>query len=199
MKEKNQFLLARISPDFIDKSSFEWVVDGRRPFMEVDPADIEDKILTNIYDLYVSVYKNIGKNLYLACKEMLLKYNRWILIVDFDEQIVGFALYRTHSHGIKLGLIGSDNSKQVKKALKKLVRRSLNVSGVFGEVSPPLEYSLKGYTPKVQAKYAHEILDKDCKSGDDEWHYIRDIGNLKDKRKMLVGKPLLTKEPGRQS
>ncbi len=73
MKDENQFLLARISPDFVDKSSFEWVADSRRPFRKIDPAAIDDEILISVYDLYVSVYQKVGKNLYLAGKEMLLK------------------------------------------------------------------------------------------------------------------------------
>lgn len=75
----------------------------------------------------------------------------------------------------------------------ELNRKDFNVAGVFGEVSPPLEKVLRGHVPALNASDAAKVLQsskKITRIAKDRKHYWRDIKNIGEKRKMMVGRPL---------
>lgn len=146
------YRIAVITVDSVKRRSFGWLATGGKPFVQLDPADIDDK-----------------------------------------KHVAGFLLCREHKNGIKLGLTAAADSKEAKKAVVELNRKAFNVAGVFGEVSPPLEKVLRGHVPELNASDAAKVLQplkKINRVAKDRKHYWRDIKNIGEKRKMMVGRPV---------
>lgn len=191
MTAEHAFLLARVYLNDIVKDYPSWITTADPPFAATDPVDIDNQILSDLYGLYVSVYQKIGNRLYLTKKDQIFKYNRWVLIYDDENKLVGFALFHTHHAGLKLGLTGCVDTPSVKAALKAFLRNVFGIDKVFGEVSPPLENALKGHVPQVKSKHATRILSgkKITKYYSDGYHYKRNIQNIGEQKKMIIGKP----------
>jgi len=188
------YRIAVITIDSVKRRSFDWLVTGGKPFVQFDPADIDDSLLTSVFNLYRQVYSQIGPNLFIRDKYALLKYTRWVILIDDEKHIAGFLLCREHEHGIKLGLTAAADAKEAKKAVVELNRKAFNVAGVFGEVSPPLEKTLKGHVPELKASVAAKVmkpLKKITRVDKDRKHYWREITNIGEHRKMMVGRPII--------
>ena len=186
------YRIALITIDSVKRRSFGWIATGGQPFVQFDPADIDDDLLTSVFNLYQHVYSQINPNLFIRNKDAILKYTRWVIIIDDEKHIAGFLLCREHEHGIKLGLTAAADSKEAKKAVVELNRKAFNVEGVFGEVSPPLEKKLKGHVPELKASVAAKVmkpLKKITRVDKDRKHYWREIANIGEQRKMMVGRP----------
>ena len=190
-----KFLIAKIDLTFAARSDFAWVVTEQGPYKNIDAIDIDESLLSEVYRIYRSTYAKIDPKLYIRSKEGLLKYNRWILIYDESQRLVAFALYRDHPFGIKLGLTASSGSSEAKSQLIRMHRRALNQSMVFAEVSPPLENVLSDRVPKLLAEDSARVLGVDLLPDSDQYHYFRKIGRIGTKRKILVGKPILSSDP----
>lgn len=182
---------AFVSPRDIERSDLLWLHKGGTPFIEIDDLDLPEREVNDLYALYANVYSDpkIGIKLKVKNKYGLLKYDRWVLIVK-DSKLIGFAIFRTHAWGLKLGLIGSDGTPEGRTAVKAFIRKAFKVRGVFGEVSPPLEYVLKGHAPQVDVKKAKKVLDKDIDRNADGFHYYREVSNIGRKRKIIYGNPI---------
>ena len=188
-----QYRIAVITVDSIKRRSFGWLVTGGKPFVQLDPADIDDDLIDSVYNLYKTVYSQINPTLFIRDKYALLKYTRWIILIDDKKHVAGFLLCREHKNGIKLGLTAAADSKEAKKAVVEINRKAFNVAGVFGEVSPPLEKVLRGHVPELKASDAAKVLQPSKKINrvaKDRKHYWRDIKNIGEKRKMMVGRPI---------
>lgn len=184
--------IAVIQLNSVFRRSFNWITSSNKPFIEFDAVDIDDSLITTVYDLYRHVYGKIGKTFYIHNKFALLKYTRWIILVDESGKLAGFMLCREHPCGVKLGLTAATDSKVAKKAVVELNRKTLNVWGVFGEVSPPLENVLKNYVPAVKASVAAKVLNPSHKIihiYKDGYHYSRAISKIGKQKKLMVGKP----------
>ena len=193
MMQAKPYKIAVISVDSVKRRSFGWVVTGGKPFVQLDPADIDDDLIDSVFNLYKTVYSQINPTLFIRDKYALLKYTRWIILIDDKKHVAGFLLCREHKNGIKLGLTAAADSKEAKKAVVELNRKAFNVAGVFGEVSPPLEKVLRGHVPELNASDAAKVLQplkKINRVAKDRKHYWRDIKNIGEKRKMMVGRPV---------
>jgi hypothetical protein len=186
------YRLAVTKVDSVKGQSFDWLATGSKPFIKLDSVDFNDSLLVSVFNLYRHVYGQINKNLFIQKKEALLKYTRWVILIDDRKQIVGFMLCREHDHGIKLGLTAAVNSIEAKNAIVELIRKAFNVKGVFGEVSPPLENKIKGYVPELEASVGVRVIKHSKKINrvdTDQKHYWREINNIGEQRKMMVGRP----------
>ena len=186
------YLIAVIQLRSVFSRSFNWITSSKKPFVEYDAVDIDDDLITAVYDLYRYVYGKINSTLYIQNKFALLKYTRWIILIDQSGKLAGFMLCGDHSCGVKLGLTAAIDSKEAKNSLVELNRRVLNEKNVFGEVSPPLENVLKGYVPPVKASDAAKVLNPKHKIKHihkDGYHYTREISKIGKQKKVMVGKP----------
>lgn len=184
--------IAVIQLNSVDRRSFSWITSSNKPFVEYDAVDIDDSLIAAVYDLYRHVYGKINNTLYIQNEFALLKYTRWIILVDQSKKLAGFMLCREHPCGVKLGLTAATDSKEAKKAVVVLNRKALNVQRVFAEVSPPLENVLKGYVPLIKASDAAKVLNSSHKIKHiykDGYHYSREISNIGKQKKVMVGKP----------
>ncbi len=84
------YRIAVITIDSVKRRSFDWLVTGGKPFVQFDAADIDDSLLTSIFNLYRQVYSQIGPNLFIRDKYALLKYTRWVILIDNEKHIAGF-------------------------------------------------------------------------------------------------------------
>lgn len=187
--------IAIIQLNSVSRRSFKWITSSNKPFVECDAIDIDDDLLTAVYNLYRKVYGKISSTLYIPDKYYLLKYTCWIILVDQSGKLAGFMLCRDHRCGIKLGLTAKADTEGAKKAVVELNRKALNVQKVFAEVSPPLENVLKGYVPLVKATDAVKVLNPTHKIKSihkDGYHYTRQISRIGNKKKVMVGKPDLS-------
>ena len=187
------YRIAVITVDSVKRRSFGWLATGGKPFVQLDPADIDDDLIDSVFNLYKTVYSQINPTLFIRDKYALLKYTRWIILIDDKKHVAGFLLCREHKNGIKLGLTAAADSKEAKKAVVEINRKAFNIAGVFGEVSPPLEKVLRGHVPELRASDAAKVLQPSKKINrvaKDRKHYWRDIKNIGEKRKMMVGRPI---------
>lgn len=140
--------------------------------------------------LYKAAYGKLDPRLNVQMPEALLEYNRWVLVVGEDDEILGFACFKTTQSGVKLGLATTHGSDPGKEALKRLLRLGLNVEGVYAEVSEGLERALAGVVPEVPPGIAARVLEKPTIEEADGRHYSRVITNVGLKKKLMVGRPL---------
>ena len=185
----NTFLIARLQCNSDYCSNMEWIVDQKSPYETVDPIAVPDDLLEHIYSLYKKEYSNIDPELLLNDKDALFKYNRWILLENDTGNVCAFFLYTTKSYGLKLGITATDQSSLAKKSLIEFHIKAFNISGVVGEISPPLEDKIIDKVPRIPATKAGHIFNKKIAPHDDEDHYYREIKNVGRKKKILVGKP----------
>jgi len=181
MMQAKPYKIAVTTVDSVKRRSFGWLATGGKPFVQLDPADIDDDLVDSVFNLYKTVYSQINPTLFIRDKYALLKYTRWIILIDDKKLVAGFLLCREHKNGIKLGLTAAADSKEAKKAVVELNRKAFNVAGVFGEVSPPLEKMLKGHVPELKASDAAKVLQPSkeiIRVSKDGKHYWRDIKNI---------------------
>jgi len=100
-------LLALIPVSRIKKGNLNWIASNKSPFKEIDPVDLDEKLIKQVYSIYRTVYSQINNVLYLKDKYALLKYDRWVIIIDESGRVEAFALYSGRAHGAKLGITAS--------------------------------------------------------------------------------------------
>ena len=159
--------------------------------MLLDPFfDISQSIFDNIFALYKKTYGKLGmreKNAY-----GFTKYNRWILIRGNSNNLVAFVVFKTTQWGLKLVAVCQDGSREGKDAAITFVTKALNIKGVYGEVSPPLESVLAGKVPEITVEQAREIIPhKLDQIAEDPNHYTREITGIGKITKLVVGKPIM--------
>lgn len=184
------FLVARIATG----ASFgqaDWIGSDGPPFECVDPVDFLSTDIDAIYDIYSAQYLKIDPTLNVRMPEALLEYNRWLLVTDGNGLIRAFVCFKTTRFGLKLGLAASSGCPEAKATLKGILRNSLSVEGVYGEVSGGVEAVVSGHAPQVSAGAAQVVLGKTIDPDEDGAHYTREIANVGPRRKVMVGYPIL--------
>jgi hypothetical protein len=104
---------------------------------------------------------------------------------------MSFALFKTTSFGLKLGLVATTPTPSVRSAMKCFLRQVLNIEGVYAEVSDRLEQVLDGFTLIIPSTLADDLTAKSTHPLPDGLHYERHITNVGKRSKLLVGRPLL--------
>lgn len=195
--DQSLFLVAKISHTDVSKKGVGWLTSDSKPYESEDAVDFVDSDEAEmVYRMYKKEYRKIDKNLLFKSRYELMKYNRWVLFIGDQGEIVGFALFSTKAFGLKLGLVASNRSDQGRKAVKAIVRKGFKIKRVYGEVSEMMEKVVVDRVPEVDPNLAESILQKKIKIDKDGRHYWRDLKNIGKKKKLLVGKPKLVEGPG---
>ena len=181
------FLVANIGVDTALSETADWVIATGEPYTHGDPVDVPFSATSELFTTYLRTYEKLGTHLKNPME--LFEYNRWILVRDGDDKLVAFVIFKTTPWGLKLGVVGSDGSRRGKECLLALLTMALNVEGVYGEISPPLEDKLTNKIPLVSARTASKVLEKDIEPEADGYHYRRDIKGIGSQTKLLVGRP----------
>lgn len=183
------FLVAKIAnSNFGDDAA--WLAGAEHPYVSIDPIDFAaGQEIQEVFRLYENVYRPLDP-LNVLTPEQLIEFNRWVLIVDAKNTVIGFVALKTTSSGLKLCLTATDGSAAAKTAIKALNRNGLNVPGIYAEVSGRLEEVVNGHVPIVPQALVEQVLQKSVKPDKDGRHYTREIKNVGLKRKILVGRPL---------
>lgn len=190
--DPNLFLIAKVKPSSL-LDDISWILSEGPPYERIDPIDFETtKAFSDVFDLYKQVYSQLGP-LNVRNREQLIDFNRWVLIVD-EKNIIGFAIMNTTSSGLKVCLVGTDESEVARVALKALCINGLNKEGVYAEISDRLEHSIVGHVPEVPLALAEQILEKPITYDADGRHYRRQITNVGNRKKILVGKPIFSEQ-----
>lgn len=185
-----EYFLARISIRQATSRSLRWVPSDRMPYQKIDPIDIAQATVDEVFTMYSTAYGGLGDPLNVQEPGALFEHDRWVLIEDAGGALVGFALFKTTSHGVKMCVSATDGSRPAKAGLKALLRRVFNVDGVYAEVSDPVESIVKDHAPHVPVDVAAEVLSpKTIVSAGDGYHYERQISNVGSRTKLMVGKP----------
>ncbi|MFA5143447.1 MAG: hypothetical protein WC522_04685 [Candidatus Omnitrophota bacterium] len=110
-----------------------------------------DETMRDIFKLYVSSYQGIGLP-FSNDEQGFGKFKTWYdqVFVNYDSsgKIVAFimAWAEGNPYGMKLGLIGSDGSKEGKARVKDALSTMFHVNGVYGELSHRPEEIALGLT-----------------------------------------------------
>lgn len=187
----SRFLVARVLPESMD-GGVDWLGADEPPYQPMDPVDfVVSPEIGEIYALYQSQYSLLDEALNVPMPEALLEYNRWVVVVDESDRVLGFACYKTTEHGLKLGLTASDGSARSRTAVKAILRLGLDLPGVYAEVSGAVENVVTGHVPELSPALAERVLEKPVEQDADGRHYHREITNVGLKTKLLVGHPIL--------
>ncbi|KJR41855.1 hypothetical protein MCHI_002232 [Candidatus Magnetoovum chiemensis] len=189
------FLIAHLTIEELSNKSLDWLRDKHTnayfkivDFLSPNYSTDQDKI----YELYKIAYEETarieGHGLLLDDKNKLIDYNKWVIITD-SNVYKACALIKDHKHGLKLCIIGNDGTLEGKGIAVCFSRSALNINGVFGEFSGKIEQRLIDYVPKVKVGYAAKILEGKVVEKLDDYYYQRDIGDIKNMRKIMLGKP----------
>jgi len=63
MMQAKPYKIAVITVDSVKRRSFGWLASGGKPFVQLDPADIDDDLVDSVFNLYKSVYSQINPTL----------------------------------------------------------------------------------------------------------------------------------------
>jgi hypothetical protein len=185
------FLVARVPPDFLGET-LEWLASDEPPLEPMDPLDfLGSAEIAAVYDLYKTQYSRLDARLNIPTPEVLVEFNRWVIVVDRFGTVLAFSCFKTTQHGLKLGLTASSDDAEGKAAVRAILRLGLNVLGVYGEVSEGVERVVAGRVPEVPLGVAQQVLGKALEPHEDGRHYRREITNVGPKTKLLVGRPIL--------
>lgn len=168
-------LIARVARRFkFANTDVQWVTGGERK-----------ELMDDIWAMYKASYQKIG--MHVSSPAGLLEYDKWEVIFD-EGKPVAFNLYKTTSHGLKTGLLGSDGSAVGKSAIKDHIKSRYKRPGVYGEVSHAVEKLSEG-APVVCAVNVPTVLGKPVIPQDDGVHYARKLEGVGLVVKKLVGNP----------
>ena len=187
--DQGAFLVARLALSET-AHDYAWLCADSTPYEPIDPIDfLTGDEIAPIYRLYQAQYGEIDEALNIPMPDALLEFNRWIVFVNDAGEIEAFACFKTTGAGLKLGALASTGSDEAKSALKSLLRRGLNVDGVYGEVSNGVERTVVGHVPELSGTTIESVLAKPVTLHEDGRHYEREIKGVGVKRKLLVGRP----------
>ena len=150
--------------------------------------DFEEDVRPAVWGMFTATYAKIG--LTLDHPGELDEYDIWDLYEDADGNFIAFRLSKTTPRGEKLGLVGSDGSRTGRAAVKDYVAGGFFQPEHYAEVSHRMqELAFEAGAPVVCAAYASEVLNKPIASEADGIHYRRNIKNVGEVTKVLVGRP----------
>ncbi|MDO8987113.1 MAG: hypothetical protein Q7V14_02700 [Coriobacteriia bacterium] len=183
------FLVARVETSGLD--SLGWLLKDEGPYAQIDPLDfLEGDETRDIHRLYRDTYSRFDAVLNAPTPDALLEFNRWLVIVDAEHEVIAFLCFKTTARGLKLGLAATDGSAVGREALKRALCSGLALPGAYAEVSGGAERIVAGSVPEVDPAMAERILGKPVVVCDDGRHYRREVTNVGPRQKLLVGQPL---------
>lgn len=148
-------------------------------------GDARSKVEDAVWSMYQKSYAAIG--MHLAGKADMREYDHWHV---FGDPPHAFVASKTTPYGTKLGVLGSDGSKEGKAAVKDWLKTAFHREGTYGEVSHGVEHlALSGGAPAVPASEVGAILGKAVEPSADGLHYSRNIGGVGRVEKLMVGRP----------
>lgn len=142
-----------------------------------------EKAADAVWSMYEKSYAAIG--MHLAGKADMMEYDHWSVMGTPPH---AFVVSKTTPYGQKLGLLGTDGSKDGKTAVKDWLRTSFHKAGVYGEVSHGVEHLAAG-SPVVAAAHVGAILGKTVEPSADGLHYGRNLAGVGRVEKLMVGRP----------
>jgi len=152
------------------------------------PIEPTRKAADAIWPLYAGSYAKIGL-IVPTPAAMLSEYDQWWLHYT-DGKLDAFRVGKTTAFGIKMGLAGSDGSREGRTAAKAALVDFAKVPGNYGEVSHrPEEIAHAANVPAVCAAEARRILNKDVRIEGDGLHYTRVIAGVGPVTKVMIGRP----------
>lgn len=143
-----------------------------------------------LWSMYATSYGSIGLMVDNA-DDILREYDLWWILFDAEGRPRAFRVGKRTNYGIKMGLSGTDGTRESKRALIKAIPTWMQQRGLYGEVSHRMEEIMsRAGVPVVCAQHAERILRKPLVPLDDGIHYVRDIQGIGPVTKVLVGRPL---------
>lgn len=142
-----------------------------------------------VWAMYESSYAAIGL-IASGPAQLLSEYDVWWLCFDANGFPRAFRVAKTTAFGVKLGLSGTDGSKEAKRVLIVAIGAMVSEPGIYGEVSHRVEeIAMASGAPVVCVSDARRVLQKNVSPVDD-LHYTRAIAGVGDVTKVMVGRPL---------
>lgn len=178
----NQFLSRKA--DIVKLKPYKWEVGDTKRILTPNQM--------KVWNLYQNTYSDIGAhvpniNTFLSEYTMM-----WLIDVDGDTTPDAFIAYKKTLFGRKLGLVGTDGSREAKRALALKMAQILKSVGWYAEVSGrPKDFCETVGVPKVtdEIDVRSIIRHKIIWLGDG--NYMRAIGPLGMHEKAIFGRPVL--------
>jgi DNA topoisomerase IB len=164
----------------------------------VNPSVLDSLEQDRLWQVYNLAYGKIGVHV-PDLANLLKKYDLlWLIDVDGDNTIDAFIAYSKTPFGNKIGLMGSDGSQAAKKFLVGKFIQLLKTSYWYAEVSdkPALLALSNNIDAVTDTNAVSKILGSKGKLTflEDGW-YLRQVGALGNKKKLLVGRPKIVQGP----
>lgn len=171
-------------PDIITRrfmTSYQWIT--------LTTEEEKLKYLDELWNLYVNTYSHIGIH---VTKDQLLEDNWAILDLNDDGKPEVAYSWKNTKYGYKITSFIHNGTRLAKRIVVEKMKELLNTDGWYAEISERPEDVLSGHVPFVTNDIAKIVLyNKEIKPLDDGYHYVRVIGDLGEKTKVLAGKPIL--------
>lgn len=181
---KHQRMARRIARVFLKEKK--WV---ETPAKQLD-QDQQEQVWF-IYDLS---YAKVGKHI-SSKSELMGKYDLfWVVDVDGDEEIDAFVSYNQTKYGKKIGLIGSDGTKEGRSAMLMKGAELLLNKGWYAEVDARFARLLKkklGVNHVQDKQTVKTVINKPLEWDENKSCYTRNLEGKGEVVKYLVGLPIV--------
>lgn len=160
-------------------------------WVDVGLSELDDDQVKALWDMYEHSYRDIGLSV-SDLTHMKTKYKVTKLInIDEDEDPDAFILYKQTRHGNKLALMGTDGSKNAKRAVMSQSVSLLRGSGWYCEASHRVADIIEG--AGIHAIDDESVVREVMGTHDITWlgdgKYTRTLGPVGTVQKSLYGNP----------
>jgi len=164
----------------------------RKKWIKAPPKQFDQNQQEQVWNIYDLSYSKVGKHI-SSKSELMNKYDLfWVVDVDGDEEIDAFVSYSTTPHGKKIGLIGSDGSKEGRNAMMLKGAELLLDHGWYAEVDSRFARLLKkrlGVNHIEDEATVRMVIQKPLEWDDKKKSYTRNLEGKGLVEKYLVGLP----------
>jgi len=158
------------------------------PLIEWARVEDRESVADAVWAMYETSYARIGL-IASGPAQLLAEYDAWWVAHEGDVPRA-FRVAKTTPFGLKIGLSGTDGSREGRTFLKATMGGWLNEPGVYCEVSHRMEdLAREGGAPAVCSTDAPNVLRKPVIPVD-AVHYQRNIEPIGMVTKVIVGRPL---------
>lgn len=166
----------------------------RKKWVEAPPRQFDQDQQEQIWTIYDLSYSRVGKH--ISSKSVLMSnYDIfWVVDVEGDDEIDAFVSYSSTPFGKKIGLIGSDGSKEGRNAMLMKGAELLLKRGWYAEVDARFARLLKkrlGVNHIQDENQVRTIINKPLEWDDDKKCYTRNLEGKGAVVKYLVGLPTI--------
>lgn len=142
-----------------------------------------------VWSMYETSYAAIGL-IASGPDQLLTEYDVWWLAFDEAGLSRAFRVAKSTPFGLKIGLSGTDGSREAKTFLKSTLADWFTEPGVYSEVSHKMEeLARQNRAPAVCTSDAARVLRKSIEPVD-AVRYTRNIGPVGAVTKVMVGRPM---------